>query len=77
MFDMKYLQKVEEYMRSGDLAQDFEYSPEERRHEMLDFLELLMDLGELADEIASKIIFKDSYLGMLAGVDNEGSSPQK
>ena len=67
MIDMNYLLKVEDYLQSGRLAEDFENSPEERRIEMLEFLEKLMDIADLADEVASKIIFKDSYLGMLAG----------
>lgn len=53
-----YLAEVEEYLRSGRLAEDFFYSPEERRLEMLQFLEQLMDLGELADEAATGIIFR-------------------
>jgi hypothetical protein len=53
-----YLIELEEYIRSGGCADDFLYSPEERRLEMLNFLEKLMDLGELADEVATKIIFR-------------------
>lgn len=53
----QYLLDVEEYLGSGNFSEDFLYSPEERRLEMLEFLEKLMDLGELADETATKIIF--------------------
>lgn len=54
----QYLVDLEEYLQSGRFSEDFLYSPEERRIEMLNFLEKLMDLGELADETATKIIFR-------------------
>lgn len=56
----QYLLELEQYLRSGHCLEDFLYSPEERRHEMLEFLEKLMELGELADETATKIIFRKS-----------------
>ncbi len=59
----KYIEELIEYLRSGNLTQDFEYSTEERRYEILDFLEKLMELGEAADETATEIIFKKSQLG--------------
>ncbi|MFW6235273.1 MAG: hypothetical protein ACOC24_00670 [Desulfovibrionales bacterium] len=54
-----------EHIRSGALEQDFEYSEEERRLEILDFLEKLMDLGDAANEAATTMIFKNSQLGAL------------
>lgn len=60
--DEEYINNLKEYLNSGQLAEDFEYSPEERRYEILDFLERLMELGEISDEIATKIIFKNSQL---------------
>lgn len=65
--NLKYLEELEEYMQSGTMAAHFECSGKERRHEMLEFLEKLMDIGELADATASKIIFKNSQLGALFG----------
>ena len=53
-----YLVELEEYLTSGYFSEDFLHSEEERRLEMLGFLEKLMDLGELADEVATKIIFR-------------------
>ena len=35
---------------------------------MLEFLDKLMDLGELADQTATSIIFKGSALGALMGM---------
>ncbi|MEW5774685.1 MAG: hypothetical protein AB1916_14305 [Thermodesulfobacteriota bacterium] len=77
MLDFAYLEKISGYLKSGDFAFDFEHSPQERKLEMLDFLEQLMDLAELADETATKAIFKNSYLGMLAGVSDQNQrSPE-
>ncbi len=60
----KYIEELKDYLKSGELEEDFKWSVEERREEILGFLELLMDLGELADETATRIIFK-GQLGML------------
>lgn len=65
MLDEDYIKKLLEYIKSGNLAEDFEYSAEERRYEILDFLENLMELGEAADEAATGIIFKKTQLGNL------------
>lgn len=67
ILDETYIDQMLEYIRSGQLAEDFEYSAEDRRYEILDFLEKLMDLGEAADEAATKAIFKNSALGQLMG----------
>lgn len=69
MIDMEYLAKVLHWLTSGDMAEEWEYSPEERRYEILDFLEALMELGEAADKTATEVIFKNSFLGQLAGMD--------
>ncbi len=61
--DMPYLLELEQYLASGDLEEDFKWSVEERRHEILEFLEKLMDVAELADATASAIIFKGMKLG--------------
>jgi hypothetical protein len=62
ILDEQYINDLIEYLKSGQLAEDFEHSSEERRYEILDFLEKVMDLGEIADEVATKIIFKNSQL---------------
>lgn len=71
MLDFAYLEKLAAYLKSGDFAFDFEHAAQERKLEMLDFLEQLMDLAELADETATKAIFKNSYLGVLAGISDQ------
>ena len=70
MLNARYIAELEEYLSSGNLAEDFKWSVEERRGEILEFLERLMDLGELADATATKIIFK-GQLGALMGMPQE------
>jgi len=65
MLNEKFLKELEEYLKSGRLEEDFEYSAEDRRYEILDYLERLMDVAELADEVATRLIFKNSQLGQL------------
>lgn len=70
MLDQAYLDKIGEYFASGDLAFDFEHGDEERRQQILAYLEQLMDLADQADELATKLIFKGGMLQAL-------TSPQK
>lgn len=72
LLDLTYLEKLERFLTSGDLAFEFEHGEEEKRLAILEYLEKLMDLAEIADEVATKLIFKDGYLEMLAG-----AKPQK
>ncbi len=65
MLSEKYLSDLEKYLKSGNLEEDFEYSSEERRIEILDYLERLMDLAEIADEIATRLIFKNTGFGQM------------
>ncbi|MGJ3522467.1 hypothetical protein ACR4XJ_05475 [Nitratidesulfovibrio sp. D1] len=67
MLNMKYLDELEEYLTSERLEDEFEYSPEERRHEILEFLERLMDVADKADAAATRLIFRKSQLGALMG----------
>lgn len=65
MLDIDYLKRVAHYFDSGDCKFEFEHGEEERRLEIIDFLEHLMELGEQADELATKLIFKDAYASMV------------
>jgi len=65
MLDIDYLERVAHYFDSGDCKFEFENGEEERRLLILDFLERLMELGEKADELATKLIFKDAYATLL------------
>lgn len=64
MLDIDYLERVAHYFDSGDCKFEFENGEEERRLLILDFLEHLMELGEKADELATKLIFKDAYASL-------------
>lgn len=68
MLTLSDLRDFEEYLTSGALAKDFKQGSVERKHEILELLEKLMDLAELADKEATGLIFEGSYLGMLTGV---------
>lgn len=65
MLDIEYLKRVEEYFKNGDCKFEFEHGEEERRLQIIDFLEQLMELGEQADELATKLIFKDAYASLV------------
>jgi hypothetical protein len=71
--DEKDLDQLLEKLNSGQLAEEFEHSSEERRYELLDFLERLIELGEAADKLATQIIFKNSALGQLVGQSQDNS----
>lgn len=64
MLDIDYLERVAHYFESGDCKFEFDNGEEERKLAILDFLEHLMELGEKADELATKLIFKDAYASM-------------
>jgi len=65
MLDTEYLKRVMHYFESGDCKFEFDHGEEERRLAIIDFLEHLMELGEKADELATKLIFKDAYASMI------------
>lgn len=58
MLTIKDLDEFEKYIRSGELEDNFKYSPEETRYQILELLEKLMDVSELADEVATRLIFR-------------------
>ena len=76
MLNMPYLEQLEEYITSGNMEEDFVWSAEGRRHEMLEFLEKLMDVAELADAAATRMIFKGN-LGTLAGIKTPDDDQNK
>ncbi|GAB6058608.1 hypothetical protein [Desulfonatronum parangueonense] len=71
MLPMDTLREIENMLTSGQIAKDFEDGCENDRYLILDFLEKLMELGEAADKTATEIIFKSSYLEMLAGAKDQ------
>ena len=71
LLDSVYLDKLRRYFENGDLVFDFENASEADKGEILDFLEALMDLAELADATATRLIFKDAYLASAKGENSE------
>ena len=71
LIDANYLTKLRRYFESGDLAFDFENASEADKGEILDFLETLMDLAEVADATATRLIFKDAYMEAAEGVNSD------
>jgi hypothetical protein len=67
LLDTAYLEKLRDYLDSGDLELDFAAAAEEKRFEILEFLEMLMDVADLADRTATRLIFKDYPLEALLG----------
>lgn len=70
-----YLAEVKEWLTSGAFLDEFEYAPEERRYELLDFLEQLMEVAEAADTAATKAIFKDN--GLLQALSGANSQSER
>jgi hypothetical protein len=71
LIDTAYLEKLRQYFDSGDLAFDFENASEADKGTILDFLETLMDLADLADATATRLIFKDTYADAALGVKSD------
>ena len=66
MLTVKDLEEFENYMRSGELETDFKDGCENDRYYLLELLEKFMDVAELADETATKVVFR-GQIGLLAG----------
>ena len=66
MLTIRDLEELEHYMRSGQLEADFRDGCENDRFHLLELLEKLMDVAELADETATRVIFR-GRLGALMG----------
>lgn len=58
MLKLEELAQLETYIRSGELEKDFRDGCENDRGALLELLEKLMDLGELADEAATRLIYR-------------------
>ncbi|MBO4300436.1 MAG: hypothetical protein J5861_02420 [Desulfovibrio sp.] len=58
MLTVKDLEELENYIRSGELETDFKDGCEHDRHYLLELLEKLMDVADLADEAATRVIFR-------------------
>lgn len=58
MLTVKDLENLETYINSGQLEQDFKDGCENDRFYLLELLEKLMDVAELADATATRLIFR-------------------
>ena len=58
MLTVNDLEELETYMRSGELEADFKDGCENDRSYLLELLEKLMDVAELADATATRLIFR-------------------
>ncbi len=58
MLNVSDLEKFEQYLKSGQLEQDFKDGCENDRFYLLELLEKLMDVAELADAAATRLIFR-------------------
>lgn len=75
MYNLEYLKALKEHLASEAVDEDFKFGSASKKEDMLEFLELLMDVAELADEVATRLIFKDSYLSMFTGLKAPGQEP--
>lgn len=58
MLTIKELNAFEEYLKSGELEKNFKLAGEMERGEILELLEKLMDVADVADEVATRLIFR-------------------
>lgn len=58
MLTLKALEEFEQKLQSGELEREFDRAGEFGRHEILELLEKIMDVADLADAVASKIVYR-------------------
>ena len=58
MLTVNELTELENYIRNGELEADFKDGCENDRFYLLELLEKIMDVSELADAAATRLIFK-------------------
>ncbi len=74
MLTPQQLEEFAEYMRSGELEKDFADGCEHDRYYLLEMLEKLMDMGDLADEVSTRVIFKGSLSALLPPAAAKGAA---
>ena len=74
MLTPQQLEEFAEYMRSGELEKDFADGCEHDRYYLLEMLEKLMDMGDLADEVSTRVIFKGSLSALLPPQAQQGAT---
>lgn len=58
MLTLKKLHEFKEYLASGAFIADLEMRPPDGQAEMLDMIDLLFEICELADEVLSKHFYR-------------------
>lgn len=56
MINMQELEDFEKILQSGQLEDSFKYGNKEERVQLLNILEKLMDIGEEADKLATRLL---------------------
>ena len=59
MLRIKDVQEFKEYLKSGQWEEHFDYRTPDGQGEMLDLIEELFELCEIADEILTKKLYKN------------------
>ncbi len=59
MITSRQVEEFKEYLSSGRWDEDFGYRTPDGQAEMLDFMESLFELCELADEVLSKRLYRN------------------
>ena len=70
MIPLDKLNELEKELKSGEFEKQFRRCGEIQRGNMLELLEKLMDLGELADEVATRLIYRRQNLNEADRQDN-------
>lgn len=74
MLTVTELEAFADYIRSGQLETDFTEGCEHDRYALLELLETLMDVADLADEAASRLIYRGILGGGIAGTGHAQGS---
>lgn len=77
MLKLEDLTELETYLRSGELEKDFQDGCENDRNYLLELLEKLMDLGELADEAATRVIYRGLNPALIPHGPADGAGDKK
>ncbi len=61
MLSQKQLDEFKEYLKSGRWEEDYGYRTKDGQEEMLDMLDSLFELCDIADEILTKKFYKNMF----------------
>ncbi len=70
MITARQVKEFKEYLSSGRWDEDFGYRTPDGQAEMLDFMESLFELCDLADEVLSKRLYRN-----MAGGEEQEAEP--